>query len=156
MKRVLFAITGTVAGLIALLEFKTGGQPLQPAGGLPSASMSTPAAAGARSPSPSAPAIAAPAKRTIAAYTGTAITTRYGIVQVKVGVASGRITDVSFVHLTAFDQHSQDINSQAGPILLHETLSAQSAHVDTVSGASYTSDGYRQSLQSALDAAHLR
>lgn len=49
----------------------------------------------------------------------------------------------------------QEINSQAVPILEHETLTAQSAHIDTVSGATYTSDGHRASLQAALDAAHV-
>ncbi|MGI8677565.1 MAG: FMN-binding protein [Jatrophihabitans sp.] len=157
MKRILFAVTGTVAGLIALLEFKTQGQPMQPAGGLPSATLSSPAAAAPRGTSPSPGQVTTKPTPTprVAGYIGAPVTTRYGIVQVKIGVTAGRIADASFVQLTAFDNHSQDINAQAGPILLHETLSAQSAHVDTVSGASYTSDGYRQSLQSALDTAHL-
>ena len=79
--------------------------------------------------------------------------TRYGIVQVKITVSGKRITNVGFAQLTAFDGRSQQINSQAAPILLQETLSAQSAHIDSVSGATYTSDGYVQSLQSALDKA---
>lgn len=82
--------------------------------------------------------------------------TQYGIVQVKVTVAGGKITNVSFAQLTAFDPRSQQINSYAAPILLRETLSAQSAQVDSVSGASYTSAGYVQSLQSALDKAGVK
>ncbi len=71
-------------------------------------------------------------------------------------MAGSKITNVSFVQLTAFDGRSQQINSDAAPILLQETLSAQSAKIDTVSGATYTSDGYEQSLQSALDQAGIQ
>lgn len=62
-----------------------------------------------------------------------------------------KITNVSFVQLTAYDGTSQMINQQAAPILLQQTLQAQSAHIDGVSGATYTSMGYIASLQSALD-----
>lgn len=58
--------------------------------------------------------------------------------------------------LTAFDGHSAQINSFAAPILLSETIKAQGANIDTVSGATYTSDGYIQSLQQALDQAAKR
>jgi uncharacterized protein with FMN-binding domain len=77
-------------------------------------------------------------------------------VQVQVVVSGTKISNVSFLQLTAYDGRSEQINSQAAPILLQETLSAQSANIDTVSGASYTSEGYVQSLQSALDKAGIR
>jgi uncharacterized protein with FMN-binding domain len=77
-------------------------------------------------------------------------------VQVKLTVSGTKITNVSFTQLTAYDGRSQEINSQAAPILLQETLTAQSAQIDTVSGASYTTDGYVQSLQSALDQAGIK
>jgi len=93
--------------------------------------------------------------RTIA-FTGAAEQTRYGVVQVKITVTGKKITNVAFVRLEAFDDHSARINSEAAPILLHETLTAQSARIDSVSGASYTSQGYLESLQSALDAAGLQ
>jgi uncharacterized protein with FMN-binding domain len=154
MKRVLLSILGTVAGVIALLSFKSQGHPLAtPAGGLPSAGLpgtSTPTTA----PTTTAPTTTAPATGS-GSYVGTAVDTRYGVVQVKVTVSARKITDVAFVQLTAFDGRSQQINSAAAPILLQETLSAQSARIDTVSGASYTSQGYEQSLQSALDKAGL-
>ncbi len=79
--------------------------------------------------------------------------TQYGVVQVQVVVSGTKISNVSFLQLTAYDGRSQQINSEAAPILLQETLSAQSANIDTVSGASYTTAGYVQSLQSALDKA---
>jgi uncharacterized protein with FMN-binding domain len=163
MKRVVFAVVGTVLGLVALLSFKTHGHPLAaPAGGLPSAAVSTPATTGA--PSSTGAATSAPpdpsrgsaSGSTKKKYLGSAVQTRYGIVQVAVVASGAHIASVSFVQLTAFDQRSQQINSQAAPILLQETLAAQNAQIDTVSGATYTSDGYEQSLQSALDQAGIR
>ena len=64
-----------------------------------------------------------------------------------------RITDVVALRLTDSSSRSVQISAQAAPILRQEALSAQSAHIDSVSGASYTSAGYIQSLQSALDVA---
>lgn len=162
MKRVLFAVLGTVLGLVALLSFKTQSHPLAtPAGGLPSAAASSPAATGSPSsanvasagpPDPTRSSAAAAEKR----YVGAAVQTLYGMVQVAVVTSTTHIASASFVQLTAFDDRSQQINAQAAPILLQETLAAQNAHIDTVSGASYTSDGYVQSLQSALDQAGIR
>jgi uncharacterized protein with FMN-binding domain len=77
--------------------------------------------------------------------------TRYGVVQVQVTVSDGRITNVAAVDLSATDVHSEQINAQAAPLLRREVLSAQSAQIDGVSGATYTSQGYEASLQSALD-----
>jgi uncharacterized protein with FMN-binding domain len=77
-------------------------------------------------------------------------------VQIQVVVSGSTIKNVSFLQLTADDPRSQEINDQAGPILLQETLSAQSSNIDTVSGATYTSEGYLQSLQSALDQAGIK
>ncbi|KHL03954.1 FMN-binding protein [Sinomonas humi] len=87
-------------------------------------------------------------------FTGTAEETRYGIVQVQVVVSGGKITDVQTPQLTGDDMRSDMINSEAAPILRSEVLQAQSANVDTVSGATYTSEGYVASLQAALNAAH--
>ena len=165
MKRVLLATLGTVAGLAALLSFKSHGHPLSAVGGLPSASASTPASVAPSTPSSSGSSTpgrttstsAPPHPGTTASrYVGAAVETRYGFVQVAVTVTGTHIDSVNFVRLDAFDGHSQEINSQAGPILLQETLTAQSANIDTVSGATYTSDGYVQSLQSALDQVGIR
>lgn len=149
MKRILFTILGTIAGIVSLLSFKTS-QPHSAAGPLLSAGLQ------ASAPSSSQPAPRAVASAGARTYLGSSVTTRYGVVQVKVTLAGKHLTGVSFAQLTAFDDHSQQINSDAAPQLLKETLAAQSAHIDTVSGASYTSDGYVQSLQSALDAAGIR
>lgn len=86
-------------------------------------------------------------------YTGTAAATQFGNVQVQVTVAGGKISDVTPLQLTDRDGRSVQISAQAAPVLRQEALSAQSAEIDTVSGATYTSEGYLQSLQSALDQA---
>jgi len=118
----------------------------------PSAS---PAAAGTSAPTLPRPATtatrAASTKRVTA--NGSAVSTRYGDIQVQIVV-----TGTEIVKATAITYSTQgrdgEINSYAIPALQNETVTAQSANIDNVSGATYTSDGYRQSLQSALDAVH--
>jgi uncharacterized protein with FMN-binding domain len=92
-------------------------------------------------------------KLTDGTYTGKTVTTDYGPVQVQVVVTGGKITDVKALQLTDAEQRSVEISNQAAPILRSEVLKAQSASVATVSGATYTTDGYLSSLQSALDQA---
>lgn len=87
-------------------------------------------------------------------YTGAVESTRFGDVQVQVVVAGGKITDVKALQLTDAERRSEMISATAAPILRSEVLQAQSANVDTVSGATVTSDAYLSSLQAALDAAH--
>ncbi|MFF0267572.1 FMN-binding protein [Kribbella sp. NPDC004536] len=82
--------------------------------------------------------------------------TQYGPVQVQITVRGGRIVDAHAVQHPSGDGQTDRINGYAVPQLNHEAIAAQNAHIDTVSGATFTSGGYRQSLQSALDAAHLR
>jgi len=86
-------------------------------------------------------------------FTGQAVDTRYGAVQVVITVSSGQITDVSVPQYPNTERRDEEINAQALPILVSETKSAQSAQIDMVSGATFTSDGYTQSLQSAIDQA---
>ncbi|HET8594200.1 MAG TPA: FMN-binding protein [Intrasporangium sp.] len=92
------------------------------------------------------------ATRTI---TGDAISTRYGDVQVQITVRNGKITAADVTEVPMQDRHDQMINSQAVPIYNEEAVQAQSAQIDVVSGATYTWDGYTQSLQSAIDKANL-
>jgi uncharacterized protein with FMN-binding domain len=77
--------------------------------------------------------------------------TRYGVAQVRVTVSGGKIAKVEAVQLQNSDPKSAAISSYAEPILQHNVLSRQTAAVDTVSGATYTSLSYEASLQSALD-----
>lgn len=88
-------------------------------------------------------------------YAGDAIDTRYGPVQVQITVADGTITAVDVLQVPMSDRHDQMINSQAVPIYNEEAVQAQSADIDVVSGATYTWEGYTQSLQSAIDQANL-
>jgi uncharacterized protein with FMN-binding domain len=82
---------------------------------------------------------------------GPVVDTRYGPVQVEVVMQGGRITSVKALEYPTEARRSQSISQQALPLLREEVLSAQSANIDTISGATYTSDGYAQSLQAALD-----
>ena len=85
---------------------------------------------------------------------GTPASTHYGPVQVQITLTNGRITAANAITYPRYDRREQQINDPAIPQLNQETLQAQSANIDTVSGATYTSAGYQQSLQSALDTAH--
>jgi uncharacterized protein with FMN-binding domain len=76
-------------------------------------------------------------------------------VQVQIKVTGNRIVSADAIVYPTNERRDREINDRAVPQLDDETLQAQSANIDTVSGATYTSDGYRQSLQSAIDAAHL-
>lgn len=88
-------------------------------------------------------------------YTGSVADTRWGPVQVQITVKSGKITNVMVLQQPNGNPRDDEINSYALPILISDTISKQSANLDMVSGATVTSDGYVQSLQSALDAAGL-
>jgi uncharacterized protein with FMN-binding domain len=160
MKRIVLTVVSTVAGIVALLSYKTHGQftsasSTLPLAGIP-ATAASPSASGSSPVGGSAPSSSSTPSPTANTYVGTAEDTRYGIVQVKITISGTHITNVGFVQLTAFDGRSARINNAAGPVLLRETLDAQSARIDGVSGASYTSQGYEQSLQSALDKAGIR
>ena len=174
MRRAILTLGSTAAGLAALLSFKThssvadvaepgASPPAASTAATPAASATAPAKAKA-SPAASpmmkmkAKASASPmsgsggstATRTI---TGAVETTMYGPMQVKVTLEGQKITNVSVVQETNDGQESQQIDSFSIPKLTAETLAAQSARIDTVSGATTTSTGYIGSLQSALDQA---
>jgi uncharacterized protein with FMN-binding domain len=87
---------------------------------------------------------------------GTVAQTRWGPVQVRVRISGGKITDVTTLQVPNGNRRDAEINSYAVPQLRAEVLAAQSAHVDVVTGATVTSDGYLSSLQAALDSAHFK
>lgn len=89
------------------------------------------------------------------AVTGDAVDTRWGPVQVRITVANGKIVSSEAIQYPNNNGHDMRINSYAVPILNQQAVQAQNAQLDGVSGATVTSDGYRQSLQSAIDQAHL-
>ena len=88
-------------------------------------------------------------------FAGDAVMTRYGAVQVQITVSGGKITAADVLQVPWQDRHDQMINSQAVPVYNSEAVQAQSADIDVVSGATVTWEGYTQSLQSAIDAAHI-
>lgn len=88
-------------------------------------------------------------------YAGDRVSTKWGPLQVRITVAGRKVTAVDVPVYPSDNDHDLEVNHRALPILVKETLKAQDAKVDMVSGATYTSKGYRTSLQSALDEAGL-
>ena len=153
MRRAILAITGTIVGLVALLTFKSHAPsiPTVTAGGTTGVSSSAPgseAGPGAVVPTGSRAGSLPPGETAI---TGTVASTVYGPVQIQLIVRDNKIIRVSILEQPDGTIHDLQIGQYAFPQLIKETVSAQSAKIDAVSGASYTSVGYIQSLQSALD-----
>lgn len=96
----------------------------------------------------------AQASGTDGTFAGAVEQTPYGDVQVSVTINRGKITEVRALKLTDDGGRSVQISNRAAPMLRSEVLGAQSANVDSISGATYTSEGYLTSLQAALDGAH--
>ncbi|MBK3576942.1 FMN-binding protein [Streptomyces sp. MBT65] len=143
LRRIVLASAVTASGLVMLLALKPHTAPEVAA---------APQVVSSPAPSGSASGKAVAGTKTV---TGETAQTRWGPVQVRITVKDGKITDVTAVQSPSDNPRDQEINSYALPQLRSEVLAAQSASIDTVSGATYTSDGYRQSLQSALDSAGL-
>jgi|SRR5579859_3897548 len=132
MKRTPIVLTATVVGLIAVLEFHT-----RPA----SVRAIAPVTSGGVSQAQSG-------TRTV---TGPAVNYSWGVLSVSVTASGGKITKVGLASLDdGGDPRSQMIDQQSIPVLEQEALQAQSANIQGVSGASYTSTGFQQSLQGAL------
>jgi uncharacterized protein with FMN-binding domain len=145
MRRAILATAATGIGLVALLGYKSGGavsRSTVTVGG--SSPVATPAAP------TTAPATTGPSSAGPTSYTGTDVQYNYGDLEVRITVAGGRITAITVPEDSARDPRSESINSQAIPILTQEALAAQGLHFDVVSGATFTSDAFAQSLQSAL------
>jgi uncharacterized protein with FMN-binding domain len=167
MRRALLTLGGTAAGLAALLSFKTHSlaAAMDPAASPPTVSagatqsMSSGTEAGSASPAASQKASPATSRASASSpvstrtVTGAVASTQYGPMQVQLTLTGTKITKVTVLQQTNLGATSGQIDSTAIPQLTSETLAAQSAHIDAVSGATYTSSGYIQSLQSALDKA---
>jgi uncharacterized protein with FMN-binding domain len=169
MRRIVFAVMSTITAVVLLFSYHTSTNSAfvtsSPAGQLPTAP--SPASPGPTSPGPASPGLASPAPSSsksgsstsksgaTGTYTGAAADTRWGPVQVRITVQGGKITASQAVQYPQNNGRDAQINGFALPVLNQEVLQAQSASIDTVSGATVTSDGYLQSLQSAIDQAHL-
>jgi uncharacterized protein with FMN-binding domain len=112
-------------------------------------------AAASSSAAAASPSASSGTSGTSGTYTGSQADTRWGLVQVQITVVNGKITKVSVPVYPDNNGRDQEINARALPILIQETLHAQSAQIDMVSGGTVTSGGYVESLQSALDKAGL-
>ncbi|GAA4737633.1 hypothetical protein GCM10025783_05110 [Amnibacterium soli] len=166
MRRAPIVLTATVLGTAGVLLFKplattstASGSPGAGDATSTSTSTGTGSSAGTATPSAAASASASASDGTggtstkDGTWTGEAETTRFGTTQVKATISGGRITEITTVQLNEADPRSYQISVGAAPTLRSEVLAQQTAAVDVVSGATYTSDAYEASLQSALDQA---
>ena len=159
MRRVALAVFGTIAALVGLLTFKThaptaatpvavgspaAGSTTSPA----SPDTSSPDSSGTSSSTSSGKSSSKSSASTTA--TGEAIDTRWGPVQVEITVRDGKVTAATAIEYPENNGRDQQINAEAIPILEQESIGVSNANIDAVSGATYTSGGYIQSLQNAL------
>ena len=158
MRRITLMITSTLAAVIMLFGYRTSTRGTHPTAdttapvGIVTGAAPTPdATSGKAGRHPTKQASPKPTSITV---NGPTEQTRYGPVQVQVTIAGKRITGVKTLQHPSGDDRSIQIAADALPQLRSETLTAQSAHIDAVSGATYTSEGFQQSLQGALDLAH--
>jgi uncharacterized protein with FMN-binding domain len=163
MRRITLWLFSTVAAVVLLFSYRTSTNSAATTTVAAAAPAPTPTT-GEPAPEPTtggASATPAPSASTSKSsggtktYTGSVAQTRWGPVQVSITVTDGKITDVGVPVYPSENGRDQEINAYALPQLREETLSAQSAGIDGVSGATVTSDGYKESLQAALDSAHL-
>jgi uncharacterized protein with FMN-binding domain len=143
MRRVILALVSTATALVLILSYKTHS----------ATSLATPPAAVSSTTSPSTGTDTSTGSTTSTTVTGDAVDTRYGPVQVRIRVKSGKVTAATAVDYPENDSRDQQINSYAIPQLNAEAVRAGNVNIDMVSGATFTSEGYIQSLQSALDRA---
>lgn len=158
MRRITLWIMSTLSAVVVLFSYhtSTGETTVEASSSVSSAAPDTASGALRASTTAVTPStVAASDPTTTQTYTGSAASTRYGAVQVEITVSGGKITDATAVDYPDSNGKDQQINARAVPTLESETVTAQSADIHMVSGATYTSDGYVQSLQSAIDQAHL-
>ena len=157
MRRVILAVTGTIAGLVALLSFKSHVPSIPAAattGGSGGSSSSSSSSGGWTATVPGEfpqGSLAGKLSAGETAVDGNAANTAYGPVQIQLIERNSKIVKVAVLVQPANTLHDIQIGAFAFPKLIGETLAAQNGKIDAVSGASYTSAGYIQSLQSALD-----
>jgi uncharacterized protein with FMN-binding domain len=150
-RRILFFFMATITAVVLLFGYRTSSSGASVATGVVAAAGTTTGTTGSGSSGSTATTTSGAGTT----YTGSVASTRWGDVQVAVTVTAGKITNVQAVEVPSSNQRDVEINNRAVPVLDAEALKAQSASIDTVSGATVTSDGYLTSLQSALDAAGL-
>ena len=145
MRRSPLVLAGTIAGTAGILAFHPH------AATVPTASATAAATATATPSATTGSTGSTGSSGGDGTATGAAVDTQYGAAQVRVTVSNGKIVKIEALQLQGNDPRSVQISSSAEPILQQEVLSKQSAAIDAVSGATFTSASYDQSLQSALD-----
>jgi uncharacterized protein with FMN-binding domain len=156
MRRVILAVTGTIAGLVALLSFKSHDPAVPVAatsgtGSGSSSSSSSSTSSSARTIPGEFQSVTGTLTQGETTVTGKVASTVYGPVQIELVVKNSKIVKVAVLEQPTNTIHDIQIGEFAFPKLISETLSVQNAKIDAVSGASYTSAGYIASLQSAVD-----
>jgi uncharacterized protein with FMN-binding domain len=154
MRRVILAVTGTIAGLVALLSFKSH-DPTMPVAATTGTGGGSTTSSSSSSSAPTIPgefrSVTGPLSTGETTVTGKVANTVYGPVQIQLVVKNSKIVKVAVLEQPTNTIHDIQIGEFAFPRLISETLAAQSSKIDAVSGASYTSAGYISSLQSAVD-----
>ena len=139
MKRVLASLSATIASLVLLLGFKTHSPVI------------TPTTSTSRTTDPATTSSPSTTLATSSTIDGNEVSTKWGPVKVQIVVSNGRITKVVALEYPDTNNRDISINKRAIPTLISQTLQAQSADIAGVSGATYTTDGFVTSLQSALN-----
>jgi uncharacterized protein with FMN-binding domain len=155
MRRITLWLFSTVAALVLLFSYRTSTNSAGSTATMAAAPVVAPTTPSTSSAPTTPSTSSAPTATGTKTYRGSVAPTQWGDVQVTITVTAGKITDVAVPTYPNGNGRDQEINAYALPTLRQETLTAQSAGIDAVSGATVTSDGYLQSLQSALDAAGL-
>jgi uncharacterized protein with FMN-binding domain len=170
MRRIVIALMGTVSGVVLLFSYHTStrsaGDATAGTATTPSiesdGSATAPTPGSSSSQSPTSGSSATPSSSSTSSsskpsgtFTGDEASTRWGTVQVEIMVKNGEITQSQAVEYPQGNGRDIEINNYALPELAQEVVQQQSANIDAISGATVTSDGYIQSLQSAIDQAHL-
>jgi uncharacterized protein with FMN-binding domain len=180
MKKIIYAVLATISGLVLIFSYRTSLDAVQPmavtdpAASTDTTTTTTPSTtttddessesssddestegstSGSSGSTSSGTTATTASGMTDGTYTGGAANTRYGPVQVQITVSGGVIADVQVIDYPNSNREDQRINGRALPTLVSETTQAQSSQIDMVSGATYTSQGYIASLQSAIDQA---
>ena len=163
MKRALLVSAGTIAGVAGVLALNPAGPDVaitasgssgsttnssSTSTSTSNTSSNTNTATTSDTATPAATSGSSSGKQTV---TGDSVMTRYGAIQLEVTVENGKITEINELAMPQNDGRSMMISQQAGPMLRKQALAANSANINGVSGATFTTMGYQQSLQSALD-----
>lgn|GEM_PF-530358 len=143
MKGIVFGILTTLTGLVQLFSYRTSLETVDPTGHQPVSRSTTSSNASGATVSGLAEG----------SFTGGASTTRFGPARVRLTATEGLIGDVHVISYPDSNGQDRQINQKAVPRLVSETVDAQSAHIDMVTGAPFASRGYISSLQSAIDQA---